>query len=421
MITFFRLKEVRQVFRALQYRNYRLFFTGQSISLVGTWMQQVAMIWLVYRLTNSALLLGVVGFVGQIPNFILTPLAGVISDRYNRHRILIITQILAMLQAVILSILVLSHTIEVWQILVLSSFQGLINAFDMPVRQAFTIEMIEKKEDLGNAIALNSSMVNIARLVGPSLAGIIIAVLGEGLCFLLNAVSYIAVIISLLAMKITLRDIPPSYNDVGQDLKEGFVYAVHFTPIKAILILLGLISLMGVPYQVLMPVFVRNIFHGGPKTLGFLMGVAGTGALAGGVYLAGKKSIAGLGRIIPQATFIFGVGIMLFSQSKVLWFSTIIVGIVGFALMIQMAASNTILQTIVEEDKRGRIMSFYTMSFMGTAPFGSLLAGTLAHKIGAPQALMLGGFCCIIGAFMFMKKLPLIKEEIQPIGIEKIS
>lgn len=416
--TFSQLKEIKQVFRALRYRNYRLFFTGQSISLVGTWMQQVAMSWLVYRLTNSALLLGVVGFVGQIPNLLLTPIAGVIADRYNRHRILIITQILAMLQAGILSILVLSHNIEVWQILLLSLFQGLINSFDMPVRQAFTIEMIEKKEDLGNAIALNSSMVNMARLIGPFLAGIIIAVLGEGLCFLLNAVSYIAVIVSLSAMKITLRDIQPSSNHVLQDLKEGFVYAVNFTPIKTILILLGLISLMGVPYQVLMPVFVKNIFHGGPKTLGFLMGIAGTGALAGGIYLAGRKSIAGLGRIISQAALIFGIGIVLFSQSKVLWFSTIVVSMVGFALMIQMAASNTILQTIVEEDKRGRVMSFYTMAFMGTAPFGSLLAGILAHKIGAPYALMLGGFCCIIGAFIFMKKLPLIKEKILPICVE---
>lgn len=416
--TFSQLKEIKQVFRALRYRNYRLFFTGQSISLVGTWMQQVAMSWLVYRLTNSALLLGVVGFVGQIPNLLLTPIAGVIADRYNRHRILIITQILAMLQAGILSILVLSHNIEVWQILLLSLFQGLINSFDMPVRQAFTIEMIEKKEDLGNAIALNSSMVNMARLIGPFLAGIIIAVLGEGLCFLLNAVSYIAVIVSLSAMKITLRDIQPSSNHVLQDLKEGFVYAVNFTPIKTILILLGLISLMGVPYQVLLPVFVKNIFHGGPKTLGFLMGIAGTGALAGGLYLARRKSIAGLGRIISQAALIFGIGIVLFSQSKVLWFSTIVVSIVGFALMIQMAASNTILQTIVEEDKRGRVMSFYTMAFMGTAPFGSLLAGILAHKIGAPYALMLGGFCCIIGAFIFMKKLPLIKEKILPICVE---
>lgn len=394
--------DFRFIFRALRHRNYRLFFGGQTISLIGTWMQQIAMSWLVYRLTNSALLLGIVGFVGQIPTFLLTPLAGVIADRYNRHRILIATQALAMLQALVLSILVLTKSIAVWHILALSLFMGLVNSFDIPVRQAFTIEMIENKENLSNAIALNSSMVNVARLIGPSAAGIIIAVLGEGICFLLNAVSYVAVIVSLLAMRIVPRDIRPSSNHVWHDLKEGFIYAVNFTPIKTILILLSLVSLMGMPYQVLMPIFARDIFHGGPKTLGFLMAMSGVGALIGAIYLAGRKSVIGLGKIIAVASALFGSGIVVFSFSRVLWFSMLVICVASFAMMIQMAASNTVLQTIVEEDKRGRIMSFYTMAFMGMAPFGSLLAGGLAHKIGAPYTLAFGGICCIIGAFIFI-------------------
>jgi MFS family permease len=391
----------RETFRALQYRNYRLFFGGQSISLVGTWMQAIAMSWLVYRLTNSAFLLGIVGFLGQLPAFLFMPFAGVFADRYNRHRILLVTQSLAMLQALVLTVLVFTNTIAVWHIIVLSVCLGLINAFDMPVRQAFTVEMIEKREDLGNAIALNSSMVNVARLVGPSVAGILIAVAGEGVCFLLNALSYCAVIASLLALKIVPRVTSSSHNHVLYDIREGFRYVFNFGSIRAILLLLSLVSLMGVPYQVLMPVFARDIFHGGPKTLGFLMAMAGGGALTGALYLAGKKNTVGLERLIPAAAVIFGFGILAFSFSRVLWFSLLVIFISGFAMMVQMAASNTVLQTIVEEDKRGRVMSFYTMSFMGMVPFGSLLAGSAASTLGAPRTLFLGGIICIIGAMVF--------------------
>ncbi len=410
---------VKHIFRALRHRNYRLFFGGQSISLVGTWMQQIAMSWLVYRLTNSAFLLGIVGFSGQIPAFLLTPFAGVIADRYNRHRVLIVTQTLAMLQALILSALVLTNRITVGQIVALSIFLGLVNSFDIPVRQAFTVEMIEEREDLGNAIALNSSMVNAARLIGPSLAGILIAAFGEGICFLLNGVSYIAVIGSLLAMKITPRKIKPPDTHVLHELKEGFVYAFNFKPIRFILILLALVSLMGVPYQVLMPVFARDIFHGGPITLGFLMAMSGIGALTGAIYLAGRKSVIGLGKIIPLASGLFGLGVIAFALSGVLWFSMPVICVAGFAMMVQMAASNTVLQTIVEEDKRGRIMGLFTMAFMGMVPFGSLLAGSLASKIGAPNTLLLGGTCCIIGALMFVRKLPSLREKVRPIYIEK--
>jgi MFS family permease len=407
------------ILRALRYRNYRLFFIGQSISLVGTWMQAVALSWLVYRLTNSALLLGVVGFVGQLPAFLLTPLAGVIADRHNRHRILILTQILSMMQALILAFLVLTNNIEVWHIMGLSLLMGLINSFDMPIRQAFTIEMIENKEDLSNAIALNSSMVNAARLIGPSIAGILIAALGEGICFLINGVSYLAVIASLLLMKIAQKEIKPSFKNVLHDMKEGFVYAFNFLPIRAILLLLSLMSLVGVPYQVLMPIFARDIYHGGPRILGFLMAMAGLGALMGALYLAGRKSVLGLGRVIATTSGLFGLGLILFSSSRILWFSLLMICMAGFAMMVQMAASNIVLQTVVDEDKRGRIMSFYTMAFMGMTPFGSLLAGSLANKIGAPKTLLCGGFCCVLGSLVFIRILPAIRAKIRPLYIKK--
>lgn len=413
------LSNFKLIFRALRHRNYRLFFTGQTISLIGTWMQQIALSWLVYRLTNSAFLLGLVGFLGQIPTLLLTPFAGVIADRHHRHRILVITQALAMLQALLLAALVLTNNIKVWEIIVLSIVMGLINSFDIPVRQAFTIEMIERKEDLGNAIALNSSMVNVARLIGPSIAGIIIALLGEGLCFLINGLSYIAVIISLLMMEITKRNISPPKHHVLHELKDGFIYAFGFPPIRYILILLGLISLTGVPYQILMPIFAKDIFHGGPKTLGFLMAMSGAGALTGAIYLAGRRTVVGLGKIIAINSSLFALGVMVFAQSRVLWFSMLMLYISGFAMMVQMAASNTILQTIVEEDKRGRVMGFYSMALLGMTPVGSLLAGSLASNVGAPHTLAIGAICCLAGTVMFIKKLPSIKKIIHPIYIKK--
>ena len=407
------------IFRALRHRNYRLFFCGQSISLVGTWMQQVAVAWLVYRMTNSPLLLGVVGFVGQIPTFLFSPFAGVFADRHNRRNMLVITQTLALIQAAVLCFLIFTKHIQIWQIIVLSASLGIINSFDIPIRQAFTVEMIEDRQDLSNAIALNSSMVNAARLIGPSLAGILIASVGEGMCFLLNAISYIPVIASLMAMKINKVNLRSNHRNVFKELKEGFSYALDFYPIKIILVLLALVSLMGVPYQILMPVFARDIFHGGPHTLGFLVAMSGIGALAGAIYLAARKTVLGLSKIIALTAGAFGVCIIAFSLSRVLWISMLILLFSGFTMMVQMAASNTVLQTIVDEDKRGRVMSFYTMSFMGMVPFGSLLAGSLATKIGAPHTLMFGGFFCIIGAFIFSLKLPSIREKIRPIYAKK--
>ena len=410
---------LRLIFRALSHRNYRLFFGGQGISLIGTWMQQIAMSWLAYRLTGSALLLGVVGFTSRIPTFLLASLAGVLADRWNRHRILVITQTLSMIQAMILAILVLTETVAVWHIISLSLLLGLINALDIPARQSFVVDMIEKREDLGNAIALNSSIVNGARLIGPSVAGVLIATLGEGMCFLLNGLSFIAVIMALLAMKIAPKQREMPSSQVFQGLKEGFSYAFGFAPIRSVLLLLALVSLMGMPYTVLMPIFAEKILHGGPQALGFLMGATGVGAMAGSIYLASRKSVLGLGKIIVISANLFGIGLIAFSLSRLFWLSLLFMLLTGFGMMVQMASSNTVLQTIVEEDKRGRVMSFYTMAFMGMVPFGSLLAGGLANKIGAPNTVMMGGVACILGSAMFAKKLPSLRKIAHPIYVEK--
>ncbi len=412
-------KGLKSTFRALHHRNYRLFFGGQGISLIGTWMQQIAINWLVYRLTHSAFLLGVVGFTGRIPTFLLASFAGVLVDRWNRHRILVVTQTLSMIQALILALLVLTDRIAIWHIISLSVCLGLINTLDMPARQSFIVDMIEKKEDMGNAIALNSSMFNGARLVGPSIAGILISTVGEGICFLLNGLSFVAVIISLLAMKITPKKKEKERTPVWQGLKEGFVYAFAFPPIRSILLLLALVSLVGMPYMVLMPVFARDILHGGAHTLGFLMAASGCGALVGAIYLASRKGILGLGRLIVIASSLFGIGLIILSFSRVFWLSLLLMTLTGFGMMVQNTSSNTVLQTIVEEDKRGRVMSFYTMAFMGMVPLGSLLAGSLAHIIGAPETIMMGGISCILGSVMFAIRLPSLRRIARPIYVKK--
>jgi MFS family permease len=405
----------QSILRALSHRNFRLFFAGQSISLIGTWMQQIAMSWLVYRITGSGLLLGGVNFSAQIPSFFLAPLAGVMADRWNRHRMLVVTQTLAMVQAFLMAFVALSGSTDVGPIILLSIFLGLVNAFDMTGRQAFMTEMLDRKEDLANAIALNSSMVNGARLIGPSLAGILIAVAGEGVCFLLNGVSYIAVIIALLAMHVAPRLMPVSRHNLWEELHEGFAYTFGSPPIRSVLLLLALVSLVGMPYAVLMPIFTERVLHGGASELGFLMAASGVGALTGAIYLAARKSILGLGKRIALAPAAFGVGLILLACTRDLWLALLVLWLVGFAMMVQMAASNTILQTISDEDKRGRVMSFYMMAFMGMAPVGSLTAGALADRIGTPTTLLFGGFCCIGGALLFARTLPRIREIIRPI------
>ena len=401
--------------RALRHRNYMLFFSGQTVSLIGTWMTRIATAWLVYRLTHSAFLLGLVGFAGQIPVFLLGPFAGVWVDRWNRHRVLVVTQTLSMLQSFGLAVLALSHRITVTDILLLSLFQGAINAFDMPARQAFVIQMVENREDLANAIALNSSMVNASRLIGPSIAGAVIAVAGEGYCFLIDGFSYLAVIASLLAMVIRRKQEIKPRQRVFQEFKEGWHYVASFVPIRSILLLLGLVSLVGMPYTVLMPLFAGRVLHGGAHTLGFLMGASGFGALISAGWLAARKSVLGLGRVIPAMACVFGGALIAFSFSHLLWLSLLLMVVTGFGMMQQMAASNTVLQTIVDEDKRGRVMSFYSMAFQGMAPFGSLFAGIIASRIGAPYTLAIGGLCCIAGGLWFIGKLSRIRALIRPI------
>jgi MFS family permease len=404
--------------RAFRHRNYRLFFGGQGLSLIGTWMQQIAMSWLVYRLTNSPFMLGFVGFTGQVPTFLLASFAGVLADRWNRRNLLYVTQTVSMLQAFMLAALTLSGSVTVWQIVILSAVLGIVNAFDVPIRQSFVVEIVEKKEELGNAIALNSFMFNGARLVGPSLAGLLIGAVGEGICFLLNGVSFLAIIFALWAMTIPMVKRRQGSVKMLEGLSEGFRYAFQFTPIRYILLLLGLVSLMGMPYLVLLPVFARDILHGGPDTLGFLMAAAGVGAVCGALYLASRKSVLGLGKLIVIASSLFGCALIAFSFSRNLVLSLLLMLFTGFSMIVLTASSNTILQTIVEEDKRGRVMSFFAMSFIGMAPFGSLLAGSLASRIGAPFTLTLSGIVCIAGSLSFFSRLPAIRKMVRPIYVQ---
>ncbi|MFY9792612.1 MAG: MFS transporter [Candidatus Sulfotelmatobacter sp.] len=404
--------------RALRHRNFKLFFAGQSISLIGTWMTRVATSWLVYRLTGSALLLGVVGFAGQIPTFLLAPFAGVLVDRLNRRKMLVWTQALAGLQSLALAGLTLAKMITIHEIIWLSVLQGLINAFDMPGRQAFLIQMVEDKEDLGNAIALNSSMVNVARLIGPALAGFVIAGVGEGYCFLIDGISYLAVIASLLMMRVNIAQARRAASSMLEQLKEGWTYVREFPPIRTILLLFALISLMGMPFMVLMPIFASDVLHGGPHTLGFLLGASGVGALISAISLALRRTVRGLTTMIQISAALFGVGLICFGLSRIFLLSMLLMVVVGFGMMQGLAASNTVIQTLVPEDKRGRVMSYYTMAFVGMAPFGSLLAGGLAHRLGAPHAVMITGAFCLAGSVWFTTQLKSIRKIMRPIYVE---
>jgi len=401
---------------ALRSRNYRLFFGGQGLSLIGTWMTQIATVWLVYQLTNSALLLGVVGFVGQIPSFVLAPFGGVLVDRRNPHHVLIVTQVLAMLQSLALAVLTLAGIIQIWHILVLSFLQGLINAFDAPARQTFVKDIVERPADLASAIALNSSLVNGVRLVGPAIAGVIIARIGTGYCFLIDGVSYIAVISALLAMHLAPKKIAAETGaNALQRIKEGFVYAFGFPPIRAILLLMAIFSLVAMPYSILIPIFATQILHGDAHTLGFLMAASGIGALMGGIYLSTRTTVVGLGKVIIVAPAFAGVGLIAFALSRNLWLSLLFALLIGLGSILQIAASNTVLQTIVEDSKRGRVLSLFTMAFLGMVPFGNLLFGALASRIGAPSTLAFGGAVCLIASLFFSRQLPELRRLVRPI------
>jgi MFS family permease len=446
------------ILRSLRHRNFRLFFIGQGISLIGTWMQQVAMGWLVYQMSTAmvrgaspeeknaeaAFRLGVVTFASQIPSFLLIPFIGVFLDHWNRHRVVITTQCLAMIQAAMLTALVFAGTVEYWHVIALSVFLGCVNAFDMPGRQAFLPEMLESKEDLSNAIALNSSLFNGARLVGPMLAGFLIALLGVATCFLLNTLSYVAVLIALLAMQIPRRDSARHRSRVIQGMKEGFFYAFGFPPIRAIIVLIAMLSFVAIPYTALMPIFADRLRTNGPFTLGFiadffllwdvdldaelnqgeviyalLLTSSGVGALTGAIYMASRPSVLGLGIRITAATLAFGIGLIAFSQSVALWLSMLLLVFMSLSIMITMAGCNTILQTIVEDDKRGRIMSIYTMAFMGMSPLGSFLVGWLASQIGTRRAVLLCGLGCVVVAVVFARRLGSLRARIRPIYIAK--
>jgi MFS family permease len=395
--------------RALRHRNFQLFFGGQLISLVGTWMQSVAQAWLVYRLTGSSLLLGVVGFASQIPIFLLSPLGGTVADRYNRHRVVIGTQATSMVLASILAALTLAHWLTVWEIITLASLLGVVNAFDIPARQAFLVEMVGK-EDLMNAIALNSSLFNGARVVGPAIAGILVASIGEGWCFFANAVSFIAVIAGLLMMKITPRK-KERYARMIEHIAEGFQYARRTAPVRNLLLLVGIISLAGVPYTVLMPIFAARIFHGGARELGILLGATGVGAVVGALTLASRTGVKGLGRFAAFAAAGFGASLIVFAFSRNFIFSIIVLMPVGFALMTQMACANTLIQSMVPDRLRGRMMSFYSMMFMGMSPLGALSGGAVADWIGAPWAVAIGGAACLAAAGIFYARLPGMRIE----------
>jgi MFS family permease len=404
--------------RALAYPNYRLFFGGQIVSLTGSWISMTATSWLVYRLTGSPMVLGVVGFAGQIPGFFLGPFAGAFLDRWDRHRVLIVTQTVSMLQSFALALLTFTGHINVPAIIALNAVQGLVNAFDLPARQSFLTTMIPDRDDLANAIALNSSMFNAARLVGPSVAGVVIATSSEAWCFLVDGISFFAVIVALLAMKDVRRptDLARRAGVVAQ-LVEGWRYVLGFRPIRSLMTQLAWLCLVAMPFSVLMPLFADEILGGGPDTLGFLMTASGVGALSGALWLATRKSVVGLGRVILVNTVVFGVGLSGFALSRWLWLSLAFMAITGFGMMVLMASTNTVIQTIVDEEKRGRVMSFYTMAFLGTAPFGSLFAGWLSARIGPQHTVLVSGILCMATAVWFSQELPAIRVLVRPIYV----
>lgn len=412
------LDRVRFSLRALRHRDVRLFFAGQGTSLVGTWMQQVAVSWLVYRLTDSPLLLGVVSFGSQFPTFLIAPVGGALADRWNRYRMVVLAQTLSMLQAIVLAVLVLTGAVQVWHVFALSVFLGLANGLDVPARQSMLVRLVRDREDLPNAIALQSAMFNSARLVGPALAGVLIGLWGEGPVFVLNALSYVAVLVALAQLDVSRQQGGATApGSVLRAVGEGFRYAFGFAPIRAVLSLLTLISLVGIPYAVLLPVFARDVLGGDASTLGLLSSAAGLGALLGTLYLASRSTVRGLGRVIASATVVFGAGLIAFSFSRDVLLSAGLLMVTGFGVVVATASINTILQTLVEEGMRGRIMSLYTMAFIGLAPVGSLLGGALAVRIGAPVTVLLGGATSILVGAWFATRITGLREIVHPIYV----
>lgn len=408
-----------QLVRALRHRNYRLFFGGQTVSLIGTWLTRVATSWLVYRLTGSELLLGVVSFASQIPMLILAPFGGVLVDRWDRRRILVVTQVLSALQSLALAVLALTNVITVSEIIVLQLVQGVINAFDTPGRQAFVVEMVEEPRDLPNAIALNSSMFNASRIIGPSVAGVLIAAVGEGWCFLIDAISYVAVIGSLLAMRFVRVQREQKRSQLIEELRVGVKYVFGFAPVRSLLLQVAIVSMMGMPYAVLMPAIAKDVLHGGAHTYGMLMTASGVGALLGTIYLASRRTVLGLGKVIVAATAALSFGLIAFALSHTLAISLAVLPIVGAGMMLQSASANTILQTVVDEKLRGRVMAFYAIAVLGMQPIGSLVAGIVADRIGSPMTVLIGAVACLLGGVRFAMKRAKLAEHIRPIYAER--
>ena len=406
------------IVRALGSRNFRLFFFGQAVSLIGTWMQLIAMRWLVYRLTKSEVMLGVVGFVSDIPLFLLVPFAGVLADRFKRHRIMVVTQTLAALQAAVLALLVTTDQVAIWHVLVLGGLLGIVSAFDITARQAFIVDIIEAREDLPNAIALNSFIFNGALLIGPAVAGLLIALVGEGVCFALNSLSYVAVLGALFLMNIPEKTFSSSPLNLKAAIMEGAAYTLASVPIRAILALVAVVSLVAASYTLLMPVFAEDILHGGPRVYGYLMSATGVGALAGAIFLASRRRLKGLAEMIAIAGVLYGVALFALSFSHLLSIALIIALVLGFSLMMQMASSNTIVQSIVEDQKRGRVLSLFVMARRGVESLGSLLFGAIAGWVGTPVTLMIGGAVCLLAAAAFAAKLPSIRHTSRSVDEE---
>jgi MFS family permease len=413
------LKAIKNVFSSLRSRNYRTYFIGQGISLIGTWMQNIALSWLVYRLTGSVFLLGLVSFTSQIPTFIITPFTGVLTDKYNRLKIMTVAQVFFMLQALAMTLLVLLNLVEVWHIIVLSTIFGIISAFDAPARQSLVIDLIDDPKNLGNAIALNSALFNGARLIGPAIAGVTIALVGEGICFLLNTLSFFAVIAALLQIKLPVKKTPIQSSNFKESFTEGFHYTFRSVPIRTLIILLAILSLFGFPFMVLLPAYAKEILHGGSDTLGFLMSALGTGALMGAIYMAARKSVLGLGKIISINAVILGLAVVSSSFSETILVSLIALCCGGLSMILLLASINTMIQTIAEEDKRGRVMSFYAMALMGTTPIGNLMGGTIASGIGIPHTLLIGGTIIILTAIWFELNRKSLRKYIRPIYVSK--
>ncbi|HLP62354.1 MAG TPA: MFS transporter [Candidatus Deferrimicrobium sp.] len=409
-------KKLSTVGRAFRSRNYRLYFFGQGVSLIGTWMQNVALSWLVYRLTGSAFMLGVIGFITQTPMMILTPLTGVLADRWNRYRVMIATQVSMMILALALAILVLTHWIAMWQIIVIGLGFGVANALDAPTRHSFIVQLVDNREDISNAIALNSAMFNSARLIGPSVAGLLIAWLGEGACFLFNAFSFLAVIFALLAMRITAQDmIPTAQKSIFRELKEGFLYTFRSKPIRLTLLHFAFVALLGMSFTVLLPILATEILHGDARSLGFLLGALGVGALLGSILMAARKDNAGLWKITAMSSTIFGLGLIALSMSRSLIISLFLMVITGFGMVTIMTASNTFLQTNIEDGKRARVMAFYLLAFFGTVPVGNLITGSIGDIIGVPTTILLAGIFSLVVSLVFTLKFSNCTKQSPPV------